>query len=70
MIRIFPMRFSHEKNDDLSGQEKSATLQKQSDLSVDVSSGILWEFSETIPEEEIISSGLFGNPVSWHLERV
>lgn len=66
--------FSHailsRENDDLSGQEKSATLQKQSDLSVDVSSGILWEFSETIPEEEIISSGLFGNPVSWHLERV
>ena len=74
LVEMDDPHFSHailsRENDDLSGQEKSAMLQKHNKLSVEVSSGILWEFSEAISEEEIVSSGLFGNPISWHLERV
>lgn len=58
------------ENDDLSGKEKSAVLQKHIKISADVSFGVLWQFSEVVSEEEVAKSGLFGNPISWHLERV
>ncbi len=58
------------ETDDVLGLEKEETLQKHVGLSVSVSSGILWELSKTIPEEKVLDSALFGNPVSWEVARV
>ncbi len=58
------------ERDDVLGEEKQESLMKHSGLSVKISSGVLWGFSENVPEEQIAQSALFGNPISWKILKV
>lgn len=57
------------EKDDVLGEEKTTSLKKHSGLSVAVHSGVMWRCSKKIPEDMLLQSVLFGNPISWELER-
>jgi phosphoribosylformylglycinamidine synthase len=59
-----------QEKDDILAQEKSAAIKKHIDISVELSSGVLWSFSEPVDKEHILKSALFGNSISWNISQV
>ncbi len=55
------------ENDDIVGEEKTTSLKKHLGIDAQITSGVLWEFSDIVDSEKLLKSALLANPISWKL---